>query len=284
VDKLNGRSRIISFTYNTNRRYRNINRALFPCHKIHYQKPFNAMSSIDRERLTARHHLASLAGRLAAQIDGVVIPSVGGSACRLVLADLKPVRARAGWLYFAVAIGDPAGMASRTPLAMGIVSGGGRGVSPWFELRLYPTVTLADGSTFDARAAGLEAAFIKLLGRLIPPGGHLMIEYESPGQSATHAELLLRVPPAATYLGFLMFQAGFRGEFKDWYIAEGGHEGPRKLQANKSPTPAAARAASRANRAALAAFMRRPLPTVEADSAALRPCRERARAILRQLR
>ena len=42
---------------------------------------------------------------------------------------------------------------------------------------------------------------------------------------------------------------------------------------------AAARAARRANRAALTAFMRRPIPTAAADAATLRPCRERARAI-----
>ena len=155
---------------------------------------------------------------------------------------------------------------------------------PWFELRLSPSVELPDGSTLDARTAGLEAEFVKLIGRLVPDGGHLMIDYESAGQSATHAELLLRVPPAASYLGFLMYQAGFRGEFKDWYISEGGHEGPRKLQANKSPTQAAARLAQRTHRTDLEAFMKRPLPKGDDDSATIQRARERARTILKDLR
>jgi hypothetical protein len=155
---------------------------------------------------------------------------------------------------------------------------------PWFELRIYPTVDFGDGAIFDARAVGLEAAFIDLLGILIPPGGHLMIEYESPGQSATHAELLLRVPAAATYLGSLMFHAGFRGAFKDWYISEGGHEGPRKLQANKSPTSAAARAALRTHRAELGEFVKRALPEDAKDAMIIRGARARAQKLLRDLK
>jgi hypothetical protein len=142
---------------------------------------------------------------------------------------------------------------------------------------------MADGATLDTRAAGLEREFVKLIGPLIPAGGHLMVEYESPGQTLTHAELLLRVPPAASYLGSLMFEAGFRGEFKDWYISEGGHEGPRKLQANKSPTPAAARVALRTHRAELGAFIKRALPEEPSAAAIIRTAKARARAILAEL-
>ena len=221
---------------------------------------------------------------MAARIDNAPLEGNDSRAYRLSLVELKPVRPRAGWFHLIVAIAREKAMASRTPLAMGIVSGGGRLVMPWFELRIYPTVELADGSTLDARGVGLEAGFINLIGELIPPGGHLMIEYESPGQTATHAELLLRVPPAASYLGFLMYQAGFRGEFKDWYIAEGGHEGPRKLQANKSPTPIAARRAREVHRAELTAFLKRPRPADPQAAAIVEPARERARIILKGLR
>src|SRR5579859_4525073 len=151
--------------------------------------------------------------RIGARIDNAPIAGSDAHVYRLSLTDLRPVRPRTGWFHLIVAVGREKAAASSTPLAMGIVSGGGRLVMPWFELRVYPTVELADGSTLDARGVGLEAGFINLIGELIPPGGHLMIEYESPGQSATHAELLLWVPPVASYLGFLMFQAGFRGEF-----------------------------------------------------------------------
>ncbi len=83
-----------------------------------------------------------------------------------------------------------------------------------------------------------------------------MIDYENPGQEETFAELGLRVPAPASYLGSLMFRAGFRGEFKDWYFSEGGHEGPRKLQGNKSPDRAAARRALANHRRELSAFVR----------------------------
>jgi hypothetical protein len=109
-----------------------------------------------------------------------------------------------------------------------------------------------------------------------------MIEYESPGQEETHAELLLRVPPAATYLGAMMFRAGFRGHFKDWYISEGGHEGPRKLQANKSPNPEAAREAMTANLAELRGFLKRMPPEDPEDRAIVERAQRRAADLLKE--
>jgi hypothetical protein len=222
---------------------------------------------------------------MAAQINQTTLRGAHKRNWKLAVADQKPVRPRTGWLYLAIAlIDEAAGEPSHTPLAMGIVSGGGRLVMPWFELRIYPAVTMADDSLLDARAAGLEAALINLIGELIPPGGHLMIEYESPGQNQTHAELLLRVPPIASHLGSLMFNAGFRGEFKDWYISEGGHEGPRKLQANKSPNATAAAAARRNHRRDLEAFLKRPLPADAGDARVVRQAQARARKLLTTLR
>jgi hypothetical protein len=81
-----------------------------------------------------------------------------------------------------------------------------------------------------------------------------------------------------------MYQAGFRGEFKDWYISEGGHEGPRKLQANKSPTAVAARRARGVHRAELAAFVKRPRPTDPQAGTIIDAARARARTILKGLR
>lgn len=223
------------------------------------------------------------AKRIADKIDGARLNGANRQVYRLAITDLKPVGPRAGWYYHAVAVCDRGGAPSRTPLMMGIVSGGGRGVMPWFEVRLYPTVEMADGVVVDMRAAGVEAAMVDLIGTLIPAGGHMMIEYESPGQSQTHRELLLRVPPAASYLGALMFEAGFRGALKDWYISEGGHEGPRKLQANKSPTPQAARLALREHRAELREFIGRPLPSGLADAEVIKIAQQRARKLLIEL-
>ena len=205
-----------------------------------------------------------------------------GRLFELVLIDLQEVRLRAGWQRFALTVRDEDGQPARTPLMTGLISGGGRGVMPWCEGCIYPWLEFASKERFDAREAGLEAELINLIGSLIPAGGHLMLEYESPGQNETHRELLLRVPPAATHLGALMFVAGFRGHFKDWYISEGGHEGPRKLQANKSPNDAAARDALRFNLDELKQFIKRQPPENAEDATLVARAQDRARLLLKE--
>jgi hypothetical protein len=224
----------------------------------------------------------SVARQIADQLASNRLLTPDGRTFELVLRELQEVRPRTGWLRFALTVRDERGQPAPTPLMTGIISGGGRGVMPWLEARLYPEIELADGKRFDGRAAGLEAGLIMLIGTLIPAGGHLMIEYESPGQSETHRELLLQVPPAATHLGALMFAAGFRGHFKDWYISEGGHEGPRKLQANKSPNAVAAHEALLSNVEDLRRFIKRPLPENAEDASALVRAQDRARALLKE--
>jgi hypothetical protein len=221
---------------------------------------------------------APAAEALAMRLDGRRIGAFG-----LVITEMRPIRPRSGWRYVKLSIRDKRGKISSGSLMTGIVSAGGRGVKPWIECRLFPIVISGDSpcKTVDARALGLEARMIDLIGDLIPPGGHLMIDYENPGQEETFAELVLRVPPPASYLGSLMFQAGFRGAFKDWYFSEGGHEGPRKLQANKSPDQAAARRAIANHRGELSAFVARALPTDSAQAKMVRRAQARARDLLK---
>ncbi len=221
---------------------------------------------------------------IASRLNGSELRARNRHRYRVMIASAVPVRPRTGWFHLTAAIADTSGAPAQTPIMTGIVSGGGRGVKPWFECRLFPELTTAAGATLDARDLGLEAALVDRLGELIPAGGHLMVEYESPGQTETHAELLLGVPPVATYLGSMMFHAGFRGAFKDWYISEGGHEGPRKLQANKSPNALAARAAIRTHAAELTTFVRQPLPSGRADAEIVERAQRRARALLKEIR
>ncbi len=216
---------------------------------------------------------------LAKPIDGRKVGKFS-----LAVADLRPIRPRAGWLYIRVLVRNMRGKLSASPLMTGIVSGGGRGVQAWFECRIFPTVDFPNGGEIDARAVGLEAGIIALLAELIPAGGHLMVDYENRGQEETFAELNLRVPPAASYLGSLMFGAGCRGAFKDWYFSEGGHEGPRKLQANKSPDPAAARRALANHRRELTEFVARKPPADPAQAEIVARAQSRARALLKVCR
>jgi hypothetical protein len=222
------------------------------------------------------------AKQIAARLTGSRLALSGERLFELVITELAEVRLRAGWLKFALTARDQDGQPARTPLMTGLISGGGRGVMPWLEGRIYPSLEFANGEPFDARAAGLEAELICLIGGVVPPGGHLMLEYESPGQSETHRELLLRVPPAATYLGAMMFAAGFRGYFKDWYISEGGHEGPRKLQANKSPNAAAASEALRFNLDELKQFIARQPPQDMEDGMLIVRAQARALSLVKR--
>jgi hypothetical protein len=222
----------------------------------------------------------SLAKQLAQRLAGGELRAADGRVFRLVLSELRPISLRTGWFRFTLVLGDSENRPLSMPLMTGIFSGGGRGVMPWVEGRIFSLIDFGSGGQLDTRAAGLEAELIDLIGTLLPPGGHIMIEYESPGQSETHRELLLRVPPIATHLGALMFRAGFQGAFKDWYISEGGHEGPRKLQANKSPNDSAARQAMRSHLKELREFIARHPPDNSEDAAVVSHAQERARGLL----
>jgi hypothetical protein len=199
----------------------------------------------------------------------------------LKVTGARPVRPRAGWLYVDIGLTDPQGAVSKTRFVSAIVSGGGRGVKQWVECRIFPQVVFDHGHSVNARELGFETDIINLLGALIPPGGHLMIDYDSGGQDLTLAELVSQVPPSATHLGEQMFRAGFRGQFKDWYFSEGGHEGPRKLQANKSPNAAAARAALNDHLKILKQFLRRPLPANPVNREFIRNAVARARRLIK---
>lgn len=213
---------------------------------------------------------------MAREIDGHRL-----NGFHLKVTGVRPVRPRPGWLYVDIDLADPHGETSASHFVKGIFSGGGRGVRQWVECRIFPRVQFSGGRIVEAREIGFEAGIIGLFGRLIPPGGHLMIDYDSGGQDQTLAELVARVPPPASYLGELMFRAGFRGQFKDWYFSEGGHEGPRKLQANKSPNAAAARAALAEHLQTLRQFVRRPLPHEQAAGELVAYAVKRARKLIK---
>ncbi|MEW6441436.1 MAG: DUF1122 family protein [bacterium] len=165
----------------------------------------------------------------------------------LHLGQLKQLR-NSGWRGFALHLRNPAGAACEPPVVRGIFSVGGKdGVKPWMDVVYREVVAFAAPEAGEGpvrlSSADLDAAIFRHLAGLIPPGGHLMVSYEEddPGQVETLLGLNLQVPPAATPLGFLLFFAGFQ-YVKNWYLAEGGHEGPRKLWAEKGPDEAAARA------------------------------------------
>jgi hypothetical protein len=168
-----------------------------------------------------------------------------------IVVEGKPLRSRQGWTYFSLHLKDKLGRISAqqtqegvylaAPVLEGIHSRGGRSVKGWIEVGDYFPVTYfrSEGSPLERlslSARKLDVQIFQLLGEVVPPGGHLMfayeVSYESPFHRETQECLLRGIPPVCTAQGELLFRSGFRW-VKDWYLAEGGHEGPRKLWGEK---------------------------------------------------
>jgi hypothetical protein len=139
---------------------------------------------------------------------------------------------------------DAGGRTAVVVRASGVVVG--RGL--WFAgqerlgLRPWADLTLTDLRVLPA------------LARTLGPGAVLMVVYDA---DATERALRRKVPPAATPLGLALLDAGCRW-FKDWYFAEGGREGPVKLQGTIPPDDAHRRRAEDALARELRAFLARP--------------------------
>jgi hypothetical protein len=185
----------------------------------------------DRQRIAAllergwslpargQHPLGSLQG------------AVLGPARLLVLLGPKSAM---GATYFQAFLRLGDGRLSSELLLLGLHNSGRYPAYNWIEVIRYEDNTAFEGGErLDLLARGLDRRLFRLLGQLIPPGGHLMVEYESPGQRPTERMLTLGMPPVATPLGYLFFLGGCGASFHDWYISEGGREGPRKLQGFK---------------------------------------------------
>jgi hypothetical protein len=220
-------------------------------------------------RLPEGHPLLGLEGRRLA-----------GGRLRLLLGPTS----RFGALYFRLHL-ERDGCLSREPVLIGLYHSGPYPGYNWIEV-----AQVNDHVTFEARgvepaiaiaAAGLRR-LMALLGELIPPGGHLMLEYESPRWALTARALNLGAPPAATELGELLRAAGCAAHIRNWDIAEGGREGPRKLQGFKPLDEGRARSAREARDRELRDFLASLAPG--ARSEALADARRRARRLLRSSR
>ena len=196
--------------------------------------------------------------------------------CR-VIALLGPKNA-VGSRYFRLFLADGAGRVADEQLALGLFGSGPYPAFNWVELTQYAeTLHFAQatpsrpqkrkrgpggegGLDLDLWATGLDRPLFAALSELVPTGGHIMCEYDSPTHKATERILTLRYPPAASPIGYVMFKVGVRS-YRDWYISEGGREGPRKLQGFKPWNEEIAAEKTAALKAELsAAVKRRPNP------------------------
>jgi hypothetical protein len=204
-----------------------------------------------------------------AVLDGLMLGD-----CR-VISLLGPKNA-VGSRYFRLFLADDAGHLADESLGLGLFGAGPYPAFNWVELTQYAeTLHFAQATpprpsqrekgqggegTLDLWATGLDRPLFAALSALVPPGGHIMCEYDSPTHKATERILTLQYPPAASPIGYLMFESGVRS-YRDWYISEGGREGPRKLQGFKPWNDEIAAEKTAALKAELAsALKRRPNP------------------------
>jgi len=198
---------------------------------------------------------------------------------------LEGPRSRFGARYFRLHLESSGGQISREAALLGLYASGRYPSENWIEVAGVSLTAAFPGQRrclLDPEASEAGRQMWQLLGDAIPPGGHLMVEYESPEWRETERGLALSVPPVATPLGHLLFRIGCGVNFKDWYFSEGLHEGPRKLQGWKAADEQHRRRRARQMADELRAFLR-PAPR-EATSPLLERARRRAGSVLSQLR
>ena len=145
-----------------------------------------------------------------------------------LLALLGP-KNNVGSRYFQLWLCDGDGRLPDESLALGLHNSGPFPAFNWIELTQYREVLRLSDDAVDLRTTGLDRPLFEQLAHFVPPGGHIMVEYDSPSHRATERVLTLGYPPVCSPVGHLMFRIGCRS-YRDWYISEGGREGPRKLQ------------------------------------------------------
>lgn len=185
-------------------------------------------------------------------------------------------RSRFGARYFALLL-ELDGRPSEQPVLTGLHHSGPYPSYNWTEVaETNERVVFIDGNEASIGPDGVAHLFELLLDAL-PAGGHLMVEYDSAQRSETAQALARGVPAVATPLGSLLLKIGCGAKFKDWQIAEGGTEGPRKLQAYKPPSDDIAERWRAEAAKDLRAFLQR---VTKGESDVVRAARRRAEALL----
>ncbi len=191
----------------------------------------------------SNHPLAQLEGR----------PLAGAS----LVVMLGPQN-RYGARYFQTILRDSAGRESQ-PFLLALHQSGPYPSVNWIEVvKLDRTLVFPNQETILS-----ETEMMRLFGHLsdlIPPGGHMMVEYDSAEWEETRLSISCRVPPVATPLGSMLFRIGCGVAVKDWWFAEGGSEGPRKLQGYKALNEDHRRARAAEMAAELRSFLQRAAP------------------------
>lgn len=203
----------------------------------------------------------------------------------LVRAEAVPSRF-AEQAYFSVYLGNGPDSWSTNPVFSGLFSAGrwSQHIAGWVDGDYFDFTHFPYGSGYSLTETGTDLEFFALLGQLVPDGGALMVAYSLFSKEAkVHRDTKLGLdrgyPPVVTPLGYLLFIAGCGVGFKDWYFAEGGREGPEKLQGYKALSAEEEKEKLETVGGELQAFLTR---TSDQDNLT-RDCRGRARLVVEEI-
>ncbi len=200
------------------------------------------------------------------------------------LVVLLGAKNRIGASYFQLFLQTDSGEVSQQPVVMGLHNQGRYPSYNWIEIiSLSSRVSFGSGEqVLYISSNRLTQQLFQYLADLIPPGGHMMVEYDSPEQQDTARSLALGIPPSATPLCYVLFSVGCGAGFKDWHFAEGGSEGSRKLEGYKTLNSQHAQFKTEETVQELTAFLDR-LPPAEGSELEV-AARNRALAILNKFK
>lgn len=102
----------------------------------------------------------------------------------------------------------------------------------WLAVTAFAGTVPVSGGEVEV-PEGIDIQIVEALAALVPPGGHLLMEYGSDHRRVTARALRQGVPPVATPLGGMMFAAGCGVAFTDLRSVAGG-EGSPALQGYRS--------------------------------------------------
>ena len=163
-----------------------------------------------------------------------------------------------GAVYFKMELVDREGNTGVPPALLGLFSHGPYPAYNWVEVMDFQSQVAFPGGTLDLGEESVYHQLFQYLADLVPPGGHLMVEYEGPFWTATREALARGIPPLLTPLGQLLQEIGCAERVRDWAIAEGGREGPRKLIGYKAFSPQASQQRQEERLQELRDFLARP--------------------------
>ena len=159
---------------------------------------------------------------------------VNGVRVRITLGTKNPYGAQ----YFYIYANDDKERLSHQPIITGLYNSGSEPAYNWIEIVISsPFVTFESNDAPEDKVSisrNMHRSILRLLSNLLPAGSHFMVEYDSPQWLTTRQALAIGVPPIATPLGSLLYDAGCGVRVKDWDLAEGGREGWRKLWGYKA--------------------------------------------------